>query len=402
MERNLREDFPIFTHHPELIYLDNAATSQKPQCVIDAICNFYAEANAPAGRSTYRLARQADRAYRDARQTLGQFIGAQTDEVVFTKSATESANIIARSFALPRLFPQNNIVVTAMEHNSNLLPWAEICRERGAELRIVELNPSGIPDLTDFDAKADENTVLAACSCASNVLGNAIPYPEIAALCRQKGIPLALDATQLAAHHPLDVGQMGCDFLFFSGHKMYGPTGAGILYAHKNRLQEMNPFLTGGGMIDGDDVTRYASGFQRFEAGTPDVAARIGLAAAVEYLGGIGWDALQPHERHLAQQMQQGFRALERYGIRLLGNPAEDAAVFSFVCPGVHPFDLACLLNGYGIAVRSGKMCAQTLFQRMNCAEGCVRASLALYNTSADIAAFFTGLEAALKKLQRR
>jgi SufS family cysteine desulfurase len=401
MSMDVRRDFPFFHHHPELVMLDNGATTQKPQHVIDALTRFYSADCAPVGRSAYKTARQADRLYRTARQTIAAFIHADVSGIVFTKSATESANLLARAYAQPKLSPDKNIVITAWEHNSNYLPWAEICRETGAELRVARpTSGAGFP--AALDALTNEDTVLVSCTAASNVLSDAIPLAEISALCQKKQIPLALDGAQYVPHHPTDVRALGCDFLFFSGHKLYGPSGSGILYIRPELLGEMSPFLVGGGMICGDDPDCYAPGADRFEAGSPDTAAFIGTAAAMDYLNHIGWDALQAHERDLSRQMLDGFHALAPHGVRLLGTPAPDAVVFTFVCPGVHPFDLACLLNGHNIAVRSGKMCAQHLFDALAQPNGGVRVSLACYNTADDVQRFFTGLEHALNRLQRK
>lgn len=398
---DFRRVFPFFQHHPELIYLDSAATAQKPQAVIDALTRFYTTDCAPVGRSAYKLARHVDRQYRAARQTIARFIGADADEIIFTKSATECANLIARSYVRPRLCAGKNIVITALEHNSNYLPWVEVCRETGAELRVAR--PITCADLPDtLDALTDTHTVLVSCTAASNVLGDAVPLAEISALCRRKQIPLALDAAQYVPHHPTDVRQLDCDFLFFSGHKLYGPAGSGILYARSAVLDEMAPFLVGGGMICGDDPDCYAPGSARFEAGSPDAAAFIGLAAAMEQLNALGWDALCAHEQNLSRRMQDGFRMLESRGVRLLGNPAPDAPVFTFVCEGIHPFDLAYLLNGHNIAVRSGKMCAQHLFDALKLPNGGLRASVACYNTAEELDRFFNGLEDALNRLQRK
>ncbi len=398
---DFRRDFPFFRYHPELVYLDSGATTQKPQVVIDALTRFYTGDCAPVGRSAYKTARQADRQYRTARQTIARFIGADASEIVFTKSATESANLIARSYARPKLSSGKNIVITAWEHNSNYLPWVEVCRETGAELRVAR-PASGADFPSALNALTDEHTVLVSCTAASNVLGDAIPLTEIAALCRRKQIPLALDGAQYVPHHPTDVRNLDCDFLFFSGHKLYAPTGSGILYVRSARLHGMSPFLVGGGMICGDDPDCYSPGVQRFEAGSPDTAAFIGLAAAMEHLNTLGWDAICAHERDLSRQMQDGFRALAPCGVQLLGTPAPDASVFTFVCPGVHPFDLACLLNAHNIAVRSGKMCAQHLFDALEQPHGGIRVSLACYNTAEDIHRFFNGLENVLHRLQRK
>lgn len=398
---DFRRDFPFFQHHPEVTFLDNAATTQKPQTVVEALTRFYTEGCAPVGRSAYRIARQADRQYRAARQTAARFLGADASGIVFTKSATESANLIARSFAQPRLCQGKNIVITAWEHNSNYLPWVEVCRETGAELRVA-CPDSGADVLPVLDALTDAHTVLVSCTAASNVLGDALPLPEIAALCRRKHIPLALDGAQYVAHHTTDVRALDCDFLFFSGHKVYGPSGCGVLYVRPELLGEMTPFLLGGGMICGDDPTCYAPGNGRFEAGSPDAAAFIGLAAALDSLGQQGMDRICAHDQTLAHRMQDGFRALAHRGVQLLGHPAPDAVVYTFVCPGVHPFDLACLLNAHNIAVRSGKMCAQHLFDALGQPHGGVRASLACYNTTEDIDRFFNGLEDALNRLQRK
>ena len=398
VQNEWRKDFPFLMNNPDLIYFDNSATTQKPQCVIDAICNFYAEENSPVGRSSYALARKAERRCEEARRITAAFIGAQKEEIVFTKSATEAVNIVANTYALKKLDSRHNIVVTALEHNSNFLPWREICTKTRADLRVVKLDENGFPDLEDLEQKIDNHTVIVAATCASNFLHGNIAYEKTAELCQYKKVPLILDAAQLMLHRRIDVSAIKCDFLFLSGHKILAPAGIGVLYGREERLAEMKPFLVGGGIVMGDDL-EYMETAAKFEAGTQDTAARLGLASAIMYRNQIDEEKLVKYENQLCKRLFSGFATMEKYGVRILGNKELGAPIFSFVCDRIHFFDIAALLGHYNIAVRSGKLCAQTAFSQLG-VEGCVRLSLCVYNTVKEIDVFFETLEFSLKKLK--
>lgn len=395
-----RRDFPFFTQNPQIVYFDSAATTQKPACVLDALYQYYAAENASIGRSSYHLARNAEAYDQNARACTANFIGAKETEIIFTKSATEAANIIAHSYAMQQLHANKNIVVTGLEHNSNLLPWMECCKRTGAELRIATLDAHGFVDLEDFTQKLDTNTILAAITCSSNFLHGEIAYEAMTKICKEKNICVVLDATQYIAHERIDVKKIPCDFMFFSGHKMFATMGSGVLYAKEERLDQMQPFLVGGGMILGNDVTAYAEGAGKFEAGTQDVAARITLEKAITYR--MQQEAEKSaYEKQLCQKLISGLLQLQQKGIHILGDTSIGIPTVSFTCDFAHPYDIAMLLNAYHIAVRSGQLCAQQAFKQLGL-DGCVRVSLSIYNTEAEITYFLESLEAVLKRLQRK
>ncbi|RRD96239.1 cysteine desulfurase [Clostridiales bacterium COT073_COT-073] len=397
MKNKWRNDFPFFAGNPGLVYFDNSATTQKPQIVIDTLCRFYTDENAPISRSAYTLSRKAEQKSETARQIVATFLGAKKGEIVFTKSATEAANIVAATYAARRLTSRHNIVVTALEHNSNFLPWRQICAGARAELRVVKITQEGCLDLEDLEQKIDDQTIIAAVTCASNFLGSKTEYERVAEICKQHRVSLVLDAAQLVAHQRIDVRHINCDFLFLSGHKMYAPAGIGVLYVKEEHLVEMNPLLVGGGIVSGQDFC-FVENSAKFEAGTQDVAARLGLASAIQYLQQINENEVAEHEHNLCSYVHSGFQHVEKYGVKMLGNQVVELPIFSFICEKAHFFDIAALLNHFQIAVRSGSLCAQNAFSQMGI-EGCVRISLGLYNTFDEVDIFFNALELSLRKL---
>jgi cysteine desulfurase/selenocysteine lyase len=394
-----RADFPLLRDAElgrALHYLDNAATTQKPESVIAAISECYREFNAPIHRGLYPLAEEATRRYEQARATVAGFIGAPlAEQLVFTHSATEAINMVAYGWARPRLTPGERIWVTRMEHHANLLPWQRVCRERGAELRVIELGEDGSLDWQAAAGLFDSRTRLISLCHVSNVLGIENPVQAVCARASAEGIPVLVDAAQSVAHTRVDATALGCDFLAFSAHKMYGPTGIGALYAKPARLEEMEPLLVGGGMVD--QVTMAAASWakspERFEAGSPNLAGAAGFAAAVEYLTGLGMDAIHVHVSRLTRQAVAALAEVP--GLRLIPERSvERSAIVSFVIDGVHPHDLAQVAGEQGVALRAGHHCCQPLMRHLGVA-ATTRASVAVYNSAADIEALLRAIDTA-------
>lgn len=404
----VRADFPLLARTVRggrpLIYLDTAATAQKPECVIDAEQDFYRSRNAAVHRGAHALAEEATDAYETAREAVAAFVGVDTGEIVWTKNATEGLNLVAyamsnaaagrgggpaRSLAIG---PGDEIVVTEAEHHANLVPWQELCARTGASLRWIGLDEQGRLDLATLDVITDRTRVVAL-THASNVTGAISPVEAIVAAARAVGALVVLDACQSAAHLPLDLRALDVDFAVFSGHKMLGPTGIGVLYGRRELLEAMPPVATGGSMVEIVTMTEssYAPPPGRFEAGTQMVSQTVGLHSAVSYLAELGMDALAAHEADLTQALLGGISAIE--GVRVLG-PTESAdrlAVVSFVVDGVHPHDVGQVLDDAGIAVRVGHHCAQPLHRRLG-AHSSTRASAGVYTTTAEIEEFCTRL----------
>jgi cysteine desulfurase/selenocysteine lyase len=394
-----RADFPLLRDAElgrALHYLDNAATTQKPDSVIAAISECYREFNAPIHRGLYPLAEEATRRYEQARATVAGFIGAPlAEQLVFTHSATEAINMVAYGWARPRLASGDRIWVTRMEHHANLLPWQRVCRERGAELRVIELGEDGSLDWQAAAGLFDSRTRLISLCHVSNVLGIENPVQAVCARASAEGIPVLVDAAQSVAHTRVDATALGCDFLAFSAHKMYGPTGIGALYAKPARLEEMEPLQVGGGMVD--QVTLAAASWakspQRFEAGSPNLAGAAGFAAAVEYLTGLGMDAIHAHVSRLTRQAVAALAEVP--GLRLIPERSvERSAIVSFVIDGVHPHDLAQVAGEQGVALRAGHHCCQPLMRHLGVA-ATTRASVAVYNSAADIEALLRAIDTA-------
>lgn len=393
----VRRDFPALAqevHGKPLVYLDSAATSQKPRAVIDAVSRFYAEDNANVHRAVHALAERATARLESARGKVQRFIGAgHPHEIVFVRGVTEAVNLVAQSFGRSRVHQGDEVAVTALEHHSNLIPWQRLCAEARATLRVVDVDDGGDLRLDLLEQALGPRTRLLAVTHVSNALGTVNPIAAIAELAHARGVPVLVDGAQAAPHLPIDVRKIGCDFYALSGHKMYGPMGIGVLYGRAELLEEMPPWQSGGEMVQ--SVSFAEASYQKppfkFEAGTPDVAGAVGLAAAIDYLGSLDRPAVAAHERELHAHGAALLREIP--GVRLLGMARETVAALSFTLEGVHPHDVATLLDLEGVAVRAGHLCAQPLLRRMG-VQATVRASLGLYNRRSDLEA----LAAAVRK----
>jgi cysteine desulfurase/selenocysteine lyase len=371
-----------------LHYLDNAATSHKPSVVLDVLDDCYRHHYGPVHRGLYALAEQATARYEQARATVARFVGAPSaDQLVFTRSTTEAINLVAAGWAQPRLRPGDEVWVSRMEHHSNFLPWQRACQQSGARLRIIELNTDGSLDLDGAGADPfGPRTRLVALTLVSNVLGVVNPIREVVERARPRGIPVLVDAAQAVAHLPLDVAELGCDFLAFSAHKMCGPTGIGALYAKAERLEEMEPLLLGGGMVDvvGEAHSSWARPPEKFEAGSPNLSGAVGFAAAARYLSGIGMQRVHAHVETLTERTLDALAATT--GVRIYGplDAGRRAGIVAFNLAGLHPHDLAQLLAERGVAIRAGHHCCQPLMQVLG-VPATARASFALYNRADDV-----------------
>lgn len=391
----VRRDFPILSRRIDgkpLVYLDSAATSQKPQAVIDAVSCFYASGNANVHRGVYRLSEAATAAFEGARTRVAAFLNAPSArEVVFTRGTTESINLVAQSFLRPRLRPGDEIVLSEMEHHSNIVPWQLVAAQTGAVLRVAPIREDGELDLAALDALLGERTRLVAVAHISNALGTINPIERITALARDRGIPVLVDGAQSAPHLAADIRAFGCDFFACSSHKMFGPTGVGVLFGRAELLEEMPPWQGGGDMIASVtfDKSTWAAIPSKFEAGTPDIAGIIGLGAAVDYLSAFDREAVAAHETGILAYAEQ--RLAEVPGVRLIGTAARKASVQSFVMQGAHPHDIATILDADGVCIRAGHHCTQPLMARMG-VPATARASFALYSTMGEVDALIAGL----------
>ncbi len=397
----VRRDFPLIDRHASsgkwkgaaLAYLDNAASAQKPACVIDAISRFYSEDYANIHRGVHALSQRATDAYENAREKVRSFINArEAAECIFVRNATEGVNLVASSFARERLQSTgSNVVITAMEHHANIVPWQMAMRDSGAQLRVAPVGPDGVLDVSAFDSLIDENTVIVGLSHVSNVLGTINPVREIIAKAHAKGVPVLLDAAQSAPHVALDVQELGCDFLVFSGHKVYGPSGIGVLYGRRRLLESMPPYQGGGDMIASVSFARttFRGIPERFEAGTPSLADAIGLAAALDYISSVGVVRMARHEKALLEHATELVGAIP--GVRIIGTAPHKAAVLSFVMEGVHPHDIGTFLDAEAIAIRAGHHCAEPLMRVLGL-PGTARASFALYNTHEEVVRLAEGV----------
>jgi len=392
----VRADFPLLHQQVRgkpLVYLDNAATTQKPQAVIDAVSSFYEHDCANVHRGVHALSQRATVAYENARTAVKAHLGAKDSrEIVFTRGTTESINLVAHSFVGPRLKPGDEILITAMEHHSNIVPWQLLAERTGAVLRVAPIDDRGELILDELERQLGERTRILSVVHVSNALGTVNPIAEITAMAHARGVPVLVDGAQAVPHGPVDVHALGCDFYAFSGHKVYGPTGIGALWGRRSHLLEMVPYQGGGDMILSVtfDKTTYAEPPHRFEAGTPNIAGAIGLAAALAYVDALGMDAIAAHEQRLVEEATAAVLAVP--GARLIGQARERAGAVSFVMDGIHPHDVGTILDTEGIAVRAGHHCAQPVMLRYN-VSATVRASFGLYNTSDEIAALARGLE---------
>ena len=397
-----KKDFPIFERKVRggnsLIYLDSGATSQKPNSVIEAESNFYRTVNAAVHRGAHLLAEEASEAYESAREKVAAFIGARSNEVIFTKSATESLNIIAYSFGNPdsriNIKAGDQIVVTEMEHHANLIPWQQLAKRTGAELRWLSVTADGRIDLTNLDQVITKKTKIVAITHQSNVLGSILPVETIVKASRAVGALVVLDACQSAPHFALDVKKLDIDFLAFSGHKTLGPTGIGVLWGKFDLLEKLEPSLFGGSMVDSVTMesATWAATPRKFEAGVPNMAQAVGLSAAIDYLSQIGMHNIAQYEQDLTSYLLKGIVGIS--GVKVIGpvDMKDRGGVVSFTVEGVHPHDVGQVLDQYGIAVRTGHHCAWPLMRKLNLV-GTTRASLYLYNSKSDVDSLLESIE---------
>lgn len=397
-----KKDFPIFERKVRggnsLIYLDSGATSQKPNSVIEAESNFYRTVNAAVHRGAHLLAEEASEAYESAREKVAAFIGAISNEVIFTKSATESLNIIAYSFGNPdsriNIKAGDQIVVTEMEHHANLIPWQQLAKRTGAELRWLSVTADGRIDLTNLDQIITKKTKIVAITHQSNVLGSILPVETIVKASHAVGALVVLDACQSAPHFALDIKKLDIDFLAFSGHKTLGPTGIGVLWGKYDLLEKLEPSLFGGSMVDSVTMesATWAATPRKFEAGVPNMAQAVGLSAAIDYLNKIGMHNIAQHEQDLTSYLLKGITSIS--GVKVIGpvDMKDRGGVVSFTVDGVHPHDVGQVLDQYGIAVRTGHHCAWPLMRKLNLV-GTTRASLYLYNSKSDVDSLLESIE---------
>lgn len=396
----IRKDFPVLTqvqNGKPLIYLDTAATAQKPKAVIDKICEIYATSYANVHRGDYLLAEKVTEEYENARASVQKFVGAKkTSEIVFTRNATEAINLVAASWGENNLKTGDVILVSEAEHHANLVPWQIVAQKTGATLKIFKINDDGSYNKEAYESALSEKVKLVAITAMSNVLGTVFPVKDIVSSAHQIGAKVLIDACQFTVHHKVDVQDLDCDFLAFSGHKLYGPTGIGILYAKEEILNAMPPYQAGGDMVDKVtyQTTTYALPPARFEAGTPAIVEAIGLQTAIEYVLKIGFEDIAAHEKELLSYFNQ--KAGEVEGLKIIGTAKDKGSVISFDFKGIHPQDLSFVLAHEGVAIRIGHHCAEPLVNRMGY-HSLARASFGLYTSKEDIDAFF----AALKKTER-
>ena len=384
----VRRDFPILARevngHP-LVYLDNAASAQRPQAVIDAEAHYYAEIHANVHRGVHTLSQRATEAFESARERARSFINAaSTREVIFVRGTTEAINLVAQAFARPRLKPGDEILITWLEHHSNIVPWQLLCEQTGARLKIAPINTAGEVEIGTFEALLSAKTRMVAVAHVSNALGTVLPVREIIALAHARGVPVLLDGAQAVPHMRVDVRALDCDFYAFSGHKMFGPTGIGVLYGRESLLEAMPPWHGGGDMIlkVSFDGTTYNSLPYKFEAGTPNIAGAVGLGAAIDYLEALGLDRIERYEHELLEYATERLRTVP--GLRLIGTARHKAAVLSFVLDGIHAHDLGTILDSEGIAIRTGHHCAMPVMDFFG-VPATARASLAFYNTRQEV-----------------
>lgn len=392
----IRKDFPILgreVYGKPLVYLDNAATTQKPQCVIDAISEAYCNVNANVHRGIHFLSQQATDMMEAARERVRQFIGAgSVEEIIFTRGTTESINLLASSFAQAFLKEGDEVIISGMEHHSNIVPWQIQAGRYGFRVKVIPVTDSGELDMDAFRALFTHRTRLVGITHVSNVLGSVNPMFQIIGIAHSHGVPVAVDGAQSVPHIRVNVQELGADFYAFSGHKIYGPTGIGVLYGRRELLEKMPPYQGGGEMIKRVtfDKTTYNELPFKFEAGTPDYVGSIALASALDYVDAIGMDEIAAYERGLCAYALERLNAIP--GMHIIGNATGRSAVISFLVGDIHPSDMGTLLDRLGIAVRTGHHCAEPLMDRFGI-PGTVRASLAFYNTKAEIDALITGIE---------
>ncbi|YBV97563.1 cysteine desulfurase [Phyllobacteriaceae bacterium JZ32] len=396
----IRRDFPILSrevHGKPLVYLDNGASAQKPQAVIDAVTYAYSHEYANVHRGLHFLSNAATDAYEKARGTVRRFLNAASvDEIVFTKSATEAINTVAYGYGMPNIGEGDEIVLSIMEHHSNIVPWHFIRERQGAKLVFVPVDDEGVFHIEEFEKRLTERTKLVAITHMSNMLGTVTPVKRIVEIAHARGIPVLIDGSQGAVHLPVDVQDLGCDWYVFTGHKVYGPSGIGVLYGRAEMLERMRPFQGGGEMIEEvtEENVTYNHPPHRFEAGTPPIVQAIGLGAALDYMEGVGRQAIFTHEESLRDYAHEQLRKIN--SLRIFGNAPDKGAIISFELEGIHAHDVSMVIDRAGVAVRAGTHCAQPLLKRFGVTSTC-RASFAMYNTRAEVDALAEALEKARK-----
>ena len=396
----VRGDFPILNQMVNgnpLVYLDNGATSQKPQSVIDAIVEYYTTTNSNVHRGVHTLSQQATDGYEGARAKIREFINAGDDkEIIFTRNTTEGINLVAHSYGRHNIGAGDDIIVSNMEHHSNIVPWQMLCEKTGANLLVVPIDDTGELVMEEYKKMLSSRTKLVSITHVSNALGTILPAKEIVKLAHAQGAPVLLDGAQAVPHMPVDMQELDCDFYVFSGHKLFGPTGIGILYGKAEYLETMPPFLGGGEMIKSVtfEKTIYADLPYKFEGGTPDIAGAVGLGAAIDYVNNLGFDQITAHEDELLRYGTDALSAIS--GVRIIGTAPHKAGILSFVMEKAHPHDIGTILDEQGIAVRTGHHCAQPVMQRFQI-PATARASMAFYNTKEDIDALVKGIDRVLE-----
>jgi len=392
----VRSDFPILhqrVNGHQLVYLDNAATSQKPKAVIDAIVRYYEHDNANIHRGVHYLSQRATEEFESARKVVQSFINAaEPREIIFVRSATEAINLVAQTYGRQHLGIGDEVLITAMEHHSNIVPWQLLCEEKQAKLQVAPINDRGELIPAEFERLLNSRTRIVALGHVSNALGTINPIKQITAMAHARNIPVLVDGAQAAPHVRIDVQQLDCDFYAFSGHKIYGPTGIGVLYGKAAVLEAMPPYQGGGDMISSVtfEKTTYNKLPHKFEAGTPDMSGAVGLRAAIEYLNRVGIENVAEYEHELLTYATQKVSAIP--GVRLIGTAKEKAGVLSFIMDGVHPHDIGTILDQEGIAIRTGHHCAQPVMQRFG-VDATARASFALYNTKEEVDVLVRGIQ---------
>jgi cysteine desulfurase/selenocysteine lyase len=391
----IRADFPILSQEVRgrrLVYLDSAASAQKPRAVIDAITHFYTHDNANVHRGVHFLSERSTAAFEGAREKVRRFLHAKdVKEIVFVRGTTEAINLVAQTFGRKNIRAGDEVLISGLEHHANIVPWQMLCEQVGATLRHIPLNEQGELVLDRVDELLTPRTRILAITHVSNALGTVVPVKELIRRAHAKGVPVLVDGAQAVTHFPVDVQDLDCDFYTFSGHKLFGPMGIGVLYGKKALLEAMPPYQGGGDMILSVTMekTIYNRVPYRFEAGTPDVAGAVGLGAAIDYLEKVGMDAIAAHDRQLLAYAEEALARVP--GVRLLGHARERSGIVSFVMEDIHPHDIGTILDREGVAIRTGHHCAQPLMQCLGVA-ATARASLALYNTRDDVDALVTGL----------
>lgn len=399
----IRDDFPILKREVNgkpLVYFDNGATSQKPQLVIDAINKYYTFENSNIHRGIHTLSQEATNAYEVARKKVQRFVNAQHEhEIIFTKGTTDSINLVAASFGKKHLKKGDEIIISTMEHHSNIVPWQMICEEKEAVLKVIPINDKGELLMDEFKKLLSPKTKFVSITHVSNTLGTINPVKEIITLAKQVGAFILIDGAQAVPHTKIDVQELNCDFYAFSGHKMFGPTGVGILYGKEAILNDLPPYQGGGDMIKTVtfEKTTYNELPHKFEAGTPNIVGGIGLGVAIDYMNSIGLDKIEAYEHELLTYATEQIKQIE--GVRIVGEAAKKASVLSFVVDGTHPSDIGMIIDKLGVAIRTGHHCTEPLMNRLN-VPGTARASFAFYNTFEEIDIFIAALKRAVTMLK--